>query len=127
MALHLLAQSEADVPVLSAVVQDAAVRRVDISYDPRARRVIVLMARYCWDIDTPTRSRCALRIDHVEGMQQRGMDDSTTLELLSLSVHGTQVHLTFAGKATLRLHIETIDMSLDDFGEPWSATRVPKH
>jgi hypothetical protein len=127
MALHLLAQSEADVPVLSAVVQDAAVRRVDISYDPRARRVIVLMARYCWDIDTPTRSRCALRIDHVEGMQQRGMDDSTTLELLSLSVHGTQVHLTFAGKATLRLHIETIDMSLDDFGEPWSATRIPKH
>lgn len=127
MGLHLLAQSAEDVPALSAVVQDAAVRRVDISYDPRARRVVVLMARYCWDVDTPTRSRCALRIDHVMGMQQRGMDDATTLELLSLSVHGTQVHLTFAGKATLRLHIETIDMALDDFGEPWQAIRVPKH
>jgi hypothetical protein len=127
MGLHLLAQSSEDVPALAALVQDAAVRRADITYDPIARRLILLMARYCWESKTPMRSRAALRIDHVLGVQQRGLDQEAVLDLLSITADETYLHLIFAGSAALRLQVEAIDMTLDDFGEPWKAVAIPKH
>jgi Protein of unknown function (DUF2948) len=127
MGLHLLAQSEADVPALSALVQDAAVRRADITYDPIARRLIVLMARYCWESKTAMRSRAALRIDHVFAVQQRGLDQQGVLDLLSITYDEPHLHFIFAGNAALRLQVETIDMTLDDFGELWQAVTTPKH
>jgi hypothetical protein len=127
MGLHLLAQSSEDVPALAALVQDAAVRRADITYDPIARRLILLMARYGWDSKTPIRSRAALRIDHVLGVQQRGLGQEAVLDLLSIIYDDAHLHIIFAGSATLRLKIETIDMTLDDFGEPWKAVAIPKH
>jgi Protein of unknown function (DUF2948) len=127
MGLHLLVQSDEDVPALSALVQDAAVWRADITYDPVARRLILLMARYCWEDKSPTRSRAALRIDHVFAVQQRGLDQPRVLDLLSITYDEPHMHLIFAGSAALRLQVETIDMTLDDFGEPWQAITTPKH
>jgi hypothetical protein len=127
MGLHLLAQSAEDVPALSALVQDGAVRRADIHYDAQARRLVLLMARYCWDSKTPQRSRAALRIDHVRNVQQRGFGDDAMLNLLSVQCEASHLHIIFAGTATLRLEIEAVDLTLDDFGEPWKAVAIPKH
>jgi hypothetical protein len=127
MGLHLLAQSAEDVPALSALMQDAAVRRADIMYDPQSRRLVLLMARYCWENQTPTRSRAALRIDHVLGVQRRGFENDAMLDLLTVRLDAAYLHVVFAGSAALRLEIEAVDMTLDDFGEPWKAVAKPKH
>jgi Protein of unknown function (DUF2948) len=130
MALQLLAQSPEDVPALSALVQDAAVRTVDIHYEAKARRLVLLIARYGWEATTPTRRRAALRFDHVQALQQRGFEalpKDTVFDLLSLTVEGDYLLVQFAGVAALRLHVETIDITLEDFGEAWQAVRRPQH
>jgi hypothetical protein len=130
MALHLLAHAQADVPALSALVQDAAVRVVDIQYDAKARRLVLLMARYCWELKTPSRCRAALRMNHVLGVQQRGFENlpkDAVLELLSLTIADDQLLLQFAGTAAMRVQVETLDIMLEDFGEAWRAVRRPQH
>jgi hypothetical protein len=130
MTLQLLAQSVDDVPALSALIQDAAVRRSDIHYDAKARRLVLLMARYCWEMPAPTRRRAALRFDYVMQVQHQGMDTlpkEAVLELLGVTAEPAQVQLIFAGTAALRMQVETLDITLDDFGDAWPAIRQPRH
>jgi hypothetical protein len=130
MGLYLLAQSLEDVPALSALVQDAAVRRAEIHYDRKARRLVLLMARYCWEQARPLRVRAALRFEHVVALQQRGfaaLAADATLDLLSVTGTDRVVQLSFAAGPTLRLQVESLDIVLEDFGEPWPALRQPSH
>jgi hypothetical protein len=130
MGLTLLAQSSDDVPALSALVQDAAVRRADIHYDRKARRLVLLMARYCWEQQTAMRIRAALRFDFVTRVQQRGMAElarETMLDLLSVTSISDGVQLDFAAGPSLQLQLETLDGVLEDFGDPWPVRRRPAH
>ncbi len=130
MPLRLLAQAEDDVPALSALVQDAAIRRVDMNFDAKARRMVLLMARYCWELPTPTRCRAALRFEHVLSAQQRGfaaLPHDSTLDLLSIHCTEPYIKLIFAGGPLLRLQVDSVDILLEDFGDSWPAVRRPRH
>lgn len=136
--LRLMASDCEDVPVLSALVQDAIVRPSDICYDARHRRFVLLMCRFRWEDDspTPTRVRTALRIEGVMKAARKGWpssaDADAVLELLAITADPCEegaavLELDFAGPAAARLEVECIDIVLEDLTEPWPARAKPHH
>ena len=127
--LHLIAAEADDVPVLSALLQDAAVRAIDIGYDAAQRRFALLASRYRWEAKSRTRVRAALSIEGVTRVRRKGwpVAPDAVLDLLTIQVEDDELALDFAGGASLRLQVEAIDMLLDDIAGPWAAKREPSH
>mgnify|MGYP000053032515 CR=1 FL=1 len=131
--LHLRAEDEADLPALSALVQDFVVRAGDIGFDRRARRLLLLGNRFCWEARTPARARTALLLSSLLKLERRTWPASpaATLELLAIEAEpaGSDWTLTlaFAGGPALRATAECIDVLLDDLAPPWPTPRVPGH
>ena len=129
--MHLVAASAEDVPVLSALLQDAIVRPLDCLHDARARRFVMLMVRYCHEAERPQRVRAALRMDQVLSVQHKGFAGDAPQVLLALDAqqHETSATLVarFAGGAALRFECETIDLMLDDISDAWPTDKIPNH
>ena len=132
--LLLLAQDADEVPLLSALTQSAIVRVPDVAWDRRGRRVVMLLNRYRWEANDRTRVRSALRIQNVVSAQRRNWPDANTLdpgitilELLAFTLEDLTCTLTFAAGASLRLHLECVDMVLEDISGPWHASGVPDY
>lgn len=138
--LKLLALDTEDLAVLSAHVQDAVVRTVDMGYARGDRRFALLMNRYDWSEDKPRskgiRKRAGLHFDRVESAAYAGFDPAApegVLELLALTftpspdgVSGV-VEITFAGGGTVRLMVEVLEARLADLGAAWAAAAKPVH
>ena len=127
--LRLIGHDEDDVPVISALMQDAAVRVEDIDFDARARRFALVANRYCWEKDAPARTRSALRIECVTRAQRKGWpaQRDAVLELLAIRRDGEGMTLDFAGGASVRLETECVDLLLEDLAGPWGARVTPRH
>jgi hypothetical protein len=126
--LTLLGQSEEDLPAISALLQDATLRTEDIAYDQRRRRLVLLVNRYRYESSTPSRVRCALRLESVEAVQRQNWPrHQTVLALLSLGESDGWLHLTFAGNTALRARAEVIEVVLEDLSAPWETPRIPTH
>ncbi|MGI4881246.1 MAG: DUF2948 family protein [Janthinobacterium lividum] len=127
--LLLLAHEPDEVPLISALMQDATVRLVDVGYDSRARRLVLLTNRFRWEADGATRVRCALRIESVAAVQRRDWpkDPEAVLDLLALTVEGDAMMLTFAAGPVLRVRCECIDLVLEDISGPWGVDTGPEH
>lgn len=138
--LKLLALDAEDLAVLSAHVQDAVVRVVDMGYARRDRRFALLMNRYDWTSTAPRskglRKRAGLHFDRVEHVAFAGFDPNApegVLNLLAImfvpSADGVSgvVELTFAGGGTIRLQVECLEARLGDLGAAWAAAAKPAH
>ncbi len=130
-ALRLLAAEPADLPPLSALLQDAILRAGDVALDARARRLVLLVARYRWeDRAQPSRVRCLVTIRTVLRVERLAWPQhpDSPLELLSLREDRPgRLRLDCAGGAALRLEVEVVDVALDDSGSPWPVRRRPAH
>lgn len=127
--LRLIGQEADDVPVISALMQDAAVRVDDIVFDARAHRFALVANRYRWEADVPSRVRAALHFDGVSRAQRRGWptDPEAVLALLAIRADQGGVTLDFSGGASVRLEAEVIDLVLEDLSGPWGTRTVPRH
>jgi hypothetical protein len=142
--LKLIALDAEDLSVLSAHLQDAVLTVGDVAYVPRDRRFVALANRFDWmgslregasDKDSFTRRRSALRIERVSGAQLQGInltDRSRVLSLLAVSYETTSApagHITlhFAEGGAIRLHVECIEVGLEDLGAAWEADSKPQH
>ncbi|WP_439534229.1 DUF2948 family protein [Polymorphobacter sp.] len=127
--LSLLAQSPEDLPPLAALVQDALLRPADIAFDPKARRLVLMLTRYRWEAPTPSRTRSALRLETVFGVQERHWPRTpdTILNLLTLEWAEPYLTLVFSEDITLRARCETLDLILEDVTDPWPSDHVPNH
>ncbi len=141
--LKLLALDSEDLEVISAHVQDALVRVVDMGFSAADNRFALLINRYVWEIENKKplrknkgeRRRAALRFDYVKNVQAKGFDLSSkdgVLELLSIAFEMNDAPegiliMNFAGGATLRLSLECLEVRLEDLGAAWSAKARPKH
>jgi len=47
--LRLLAEDAVDLQIISAALQDAIMRPVDISWEKDARRLTIVLSRFCWE------------------------------------------------------------------------------
>ncbi len=126
--LRLLAVEDADLETLSALMQDAAVKSRDIAYDPKARRLVIIANRYRWEARSPSRVRCALRLDSLTGLKRRNWPTGeTVLDLLALRWLDGGIEIDFAGGAALRADAECVDVELHDLSGPWGTRRTPGH
>jgi hypothetical protein len=132
--LLLLANEAGEVPLISALVQDAIVHAADIAWTRPARRLVLLVNRFRWEAGNATRIRCALRFEHVTRVQRRAWPHGdAVLDLLAITVEDAAdgidpaLTLAFAAGPTLRVAAECVDLILEDLGEPWPAAREPAH
>jgi len=127
--LTLLGQSSEDLPLLSAVLQDAILRAPDIAFDRRARRLVLLVNRYRHEAGGGTRVRNALRLETVTAVQRRNWPTrpEAVLVLLGIDQQAEWLRLTFAAGTQLRARAEAIDIVVEDLGPPWPTTHVPRH
>ena len=127
--LTLIGQTADDLPAISALLQDATLRAIDVGYDRRARRLALLVNRYRWESATRSRVRAALRLETVAVVQRQAWPTApdAVLNLLSLTQDGDWLVLTFAAGAALRARAEVIEIVLEDLSAPWETTREPSH
>ena len=143
--LRLLAQEASDVPVLSALVQDAVLTAGDMSYDRRRRRFAALVNRFRWeDRDEAAREgrpfervRSLLAVEDVLAAKVMGIDPGQKDEILSIlslawepGEDGTgRLVLILAGDGAVALEVEALDARLEDVTRPYIAPsrHVPDH
>lgn len=143
--MALRAETTEDLPVLSALVQDAVLPASEMRYDRRRRRFALLINRFRWeDREAAARQgrpfervRSLLVIDGALSVQAQGMPDraaDTVLSLLSLAFEPGEdgaghLTLTFAGDGAVRLTVECLDVTLTDVTQPYRAPsgKAPAH
>ena len=127
--LRLIGHDAEDVPVISALMQDAVVRVDDICFDAGAHRFVMLANRFCWETKQPARARSALRIQCVTRARRRNWpaNGGEVLALLAIRSEDGGLVLDFAGGASVRLDTECVDLLLEDLTGPWGTKAVPKH
>ena len=143
--LRLLAQGAADMPVLSALLQDAVLTAGDMYYDRRRRRFAALVNRFRWeDRDEAAREgrpfervRSLLAVEDVLAAKVMGIDPARKDEVLSILSLGWEpgedgtgrLTLILAGDGAVALEVEALDARLEDVTRPYIAPshHVPDH
>ena len=148
--LKLIALDAEDLSVISAHLQDAVVRLADMTYLPGEKRFAALANRFDWAQALAQasgsaqrskafeRRRAGLRFERVLGARVHGLnlaDKSATLSLLAVTFEpsnvsepaGGDVVLTFSGGAAIKLHVECLEVEMQDMGAAWSAANAPSH
>ena len=131
--LRLLAEDADDLHIISAALQDAILRPVDIVWEPSARRVTLALSRFCWECGG-TRVMSAMQFGDVLSVKSRRLPRGPehALELLAMDFEpgeapGGRVIMMFAGGGDLRIDVECLDAVLTDLSERWPATVAPTH
>ncbi|XBQ15435.1 MAG: DUF2948 family protein [Oceanicaulis sp.] len=136
--LRLIAQDAADVPPVSAALQDAVGKIGDFAYEPAQRRFTLALNRYRWEGSPRGRGervRTAIQAGSVTAARSKrlkqGASDAVVC-LLSVVFEeaeppGGALIFTFAGGGELRLDVECVDLVLADVSEPWRAAARPAH
>jgi hypothetical protein len=131
--LRLLAEDEHDLRIISAALQDAILRPVDIVWERAARRVTMAVSRFCWECGG-TRVMAAMQFGDVEAVRSRDLDPAgeTPLELLAIHFQpgeapGGEVVLMFAGGGDLAIEVDCVDAVLADLTDRWPAQSAPNH
>ncbi|MFE9084122.1 DUF2948 family protein [Brevundimonas sp. NPDC003935] len=131
--LRLLAEDAVDLQIISAALQDAIMRPVDIRWEKDARRLTIVLSRFCWECGG-TRVMAAMQFGDVEAVKSRRLPrlPESALELLALDFEPTEapggrVILMFAGGGDLRIDVECLDAVLTDLSDRWPARMAPTH
>ena len=131
--LRLLAEDADDLHIISAALQDAILRPVDIVWEPSGRRVTLKQSRFCWECGG-TRVMAAMQFGDVIAVKSRRLPrlPETPLELLAMDFEpgeapGGRILLMFAGGGDLRIDVECLDAVLTDLSERWPARVAPTH
>lgn len=142
--LTLKAEDEVDLRILSSLVQDAVLPASEISHDPKARRLALLVNRFRWEDADAARTearefervRSLLVISDVMHVISDGIsrDAETILSLLAVRWQAGEdgtgtMSLDFAGDGTMVVEVECINADLRDVTRPYRAVsgKAPSH
>lgn len=142
--LTIRAEDEVDLRILSSLVQDAILPATQISHDPKARRLALLLNRFRWEDADAARTegrdfervQSLLVVNDVMRLVSDGVDRDadTVLSLLALrwtpGDDGTgRLSLDFAGDGTIVAEVECINLDLRDVTRPYRAVsgKAPSH
>lgn len=133
VAMRLLAEDAHDLQIISSALQDAIMRPVDIRWEKNARRLTVVLSRFCWECGDK-RVAAALQFGDVHGVKSRRLPRApdAALELLAMDfipdeAPGGRVIMMFAGGGDLRIDVECMDAVLTDLSERWPVGQAPEH
>ena len=149
--LRLIARDDADLRILSALVQDAVLTGADLRYTKSRRRFSLLLNRFRWEDESRARAagrqfervRAVLDFGDVTAVAHQGLsrDPETVLSLLTIDYTPDtetadrepagpgRVMLTFAGDGALALSVECLEVELSDVTRPYVAPsrHAPEH
>src|SRR3972149_100920 len=123
--LKLAALDAEDLSVLSAHLQDAVAKVVDMAFLQKEKRFAMLVNRFDWaasERGNPMRRRAGVQLERVLGAQTRGFslaDRNTILNLLAVEFEETDKPsgtgtLFFSGDAAIRLQVECLEAEISD-------------
>lgn len=131
--LRLLAEDADDLHIISAALQDAILRPVDIVWETNTRTLTLALSRFCWECGG-TRVMAAMQFGDVTAVKSRRLPrlPDSALELLAMDFEpgeapGGRIILMFAGGGDLRIDVECLDAVLTDLSERWPARMAPTH
>ncbi|MEM8871067.1 MAG: DUF2948 family protein [Pseudomonadota bacterium] len=143
--LALRAETAEDLPVISALLQDAVLPSTEISWMPRRMQLAALVNRFRWEDKTEAdragrvyeRTRAALVIGGALKVRANGVDPrdkDLVLSVLSLEFTGDadgggQLTLVLAGDGEIAVDVECLDVTLTDVTRPYAApsAKAPQH
>ncbi len=143
--LRLIAQEAADLPVISALVQDAVLQTGDLTWQKSRRRFACLINRFRWEDRAAAeaagrpyeRVRALLVVDGALSVRSSGFDrNDRDLVLSVLSVDwragddgAGEVTLVLAGDGAIAIGVEALDITLQDVTRPYAAPsgKAPDH
>jgi hypothetical protein len=136
--LRMVAFDREDLQIMSANLQDALIRVVDMAFLPRSKQFVLVGSRFDWVAAASgkwERCRTGLHFEHVckvscSGFTQR--DRTLILNLLSIGFTETaapagEVELIFSAGYALRLQVECLEAKLRDYDVRWKAKALPGH
>lgn len=143
--LNLGALDAEDIPVISALLQDAVFPATEMLWEPRRRRFSLLLNRFRWEDRAAAeargrpyeRARSVLVVENVLKVASQGIDRrdrETVLSLLALEFEAGQegagaLTLVLAGDGAIRLEVEALELRLRDVTRPYRAPsgKAPEH
>lgn len=136
-ALRLRAETEADLMVMSAALQDAIGTVGDIVWEPSLRRLTLSFNRYRWETGGKSRERVrtGLQLNDVVTVRARNIRRErrgAVIQLLAIGFDsgeppGGTVMFTFAGGGDLRAEVDCLELIMADVSDGWRARAVPDH
>jgi hypothetical protein len=136
--LRLVALDPEDLAIISAHLQDSAVRVGDLAYLPHERRFAFVARRFDWECsleEPPRRRLTGLHFERVSRVRCRGVDRSQPDKILNLlgvtfdetdAPSGTATLIFEEGEA-IQLDIECIEAQMKDLGPVWPCDKRPCH
>ncbi len=143
--LRLRAETQEDLAVISALVQDAVVVVGDTAWLPKRRRFTLLINRFRWE-DAPSADRQKRGFERVKSLLVIGdahrvrsdgispKDADVVLSLLAVEFEPGDdgagiLRLVFAGDGEIAVEVECLDVSLSDVSRPYLAVsgHRPQH
>ncbi|MBN9236811.1 MULTISPECIES: DUF2948 family protein [Phyllobacteriaceae] len=140
-ALKLVALDDEDLNIISAHTQDAVMKVADLEYLPAAKRFVLPMNRFAWEVKKGLfrkhneRRQSVLHFDRVLAAKTSGIARDKPQEVLSLlaisfvpiTAPAGIVELIFSGGGTIMLEVECVEARLADLGGAWQASSRPAH
>ena len=139
--LKLIANSDEDLRVISAHLQDAIVYTSDIANLKKNRIFLMQLNRFMWeDVEKGVfrknkRIRTILKFENVLNVLSKNINQQKKdkfLDFLAIETNITpdnnyEMKIIFAGDSVIRVISEVIEVTLDDQGEAWNTKNKPKH
>ena len=139
--LRLLANSEEDLRVISAHLQDSITQVKNIAHLKKNRIFLIQFNRFMWeDIEKGVfrknrRIQSILKFDNIlnvfsMNINQNKSDrflDFLAIETKCLSDKSYEIKLNFAGGILIKLNAEIIECFLEDQGDSWETKNKPNN
>jgi hypothetical protein len=139
--LKLIANSEDDLRVISAHLQDSIVSPLDVASLKKNRILLIQLNRFMWeDVEKGVfrknkRIRTVLKFDNVTSVSSKNISqknnkrflDFLAIESNEMPDKSYEIDLIFSGDSILKIKTEVIEVTLDDQGSPWNSKAKPKH
>jgi hypothetical protein len=139
--LKLIANSDEDLRVISAHLQDAIVSVADIANLKKNRIFLMQLNRFMWeDVEKGVfrknkRIRTILKFENVIKVFAKNINlkkkerflDFLAVESFFMPDKSYEIRLIFSGDSIIKIIVEVIEVTLDDQGTAWSSKTKPKH
>ena len=141
--IRLMAHSDDDLAIVSALMQDAVGKTSEIAWIPKKRIFAMVLNRFRWedaesarrDARPYQRIRCGLHVENVLSSQFRGFDAGKAQQAFAVlglrfepAGDGTgKVFIDCAGDASFALSVEALDVRMADMDTVWTTPTLPGH
>ena len=139
--LKLIAQTEEDLRVMSAHLQDSIASTKEMANLKKNRIFLMQLNRFMWeDVEKGVfrknkRIRTILKFENVLNVTSKNINqkkDNKFLDFLAIESNvladkSYEIKLIFSGDSIIKIGAEVIDATLDDQGIAWDSKAKPKH